>query len=237
MRFARRNEVFGLEIEAAHCLARADAQEGRIDDAVFRARDLADRVAAREERHYSVPALRWITTFFAHQGLTADVARSAELLSRTAAALGTAEAVSGLGHALGELALADGDAAGAARHFTDAIDILGDLAPYGRAETEFRVAIALAADGERGLAIERLTSAYRAARRLGARPSRPLRLRSWLALASRSSGDSVDERRAGSSTADCRDVSSRCSASSRSGGRTARSPRCCSSARAPSRCT
>ena len=170
MRFARRNEVFGLEIEAAHGLARADAQEGRIDDAVFRARDLVDRIAVREERHYSVPALRWIATFFAHQGLTADVARSAELLSRTAAALGTAEAVAGLGHALGELAMADGDAAGAAQHFTHAIDILGDLAPYGRAETEFRVAIALAAYGERRLAIERLTSAYRSARRLGARP-------------------------------------------------------------------
>ena len=74
--------------------------------------------------------------------------------------------MSGLGHALGELALADGDAARAARQFTDAIDILGDLAPYGRAETELRVAIALAADGQRGLAIERLTSAYRGARRL-----------------------------------------------------------------------
>jgi hypothetical protein len=55
--------------------------------------------------------------------------------------------------------LADGDAAGAAQHFTDAIDILGDLAPYVRAETEHRVAIALTLDGERRLAIERLTSA------------------------------------------------------------------------------
>jgi predicted ATPase/DNA-binding CsgD family transcriptional regulator len=168
--FARRNEVFGLEIEAAQGLARADALEGRVEDAVFRARNLLDRIAVREERHYAVSALRWITTFFGHQGLTADRARAAELLTRTAAALGTAEAVAGLGHALGELALADGDAAGAAQHFTDAIDVLGDLAPYVRAETELRVAIALTAEGERRLAIERLTSAYRAARRLGARP-------------------------------------------------------------------
>jgi hypothetical protein len=36
------------------------------------------------------------------------------------------------------------------------------------AETELRAAIALAAAGERGLAIEHLISAYRAARRLGA---------------------------------------------------------------------
>jgi hypothetical protein len=60
---------------------------------------------------------------FARQGLKADVARSAELLSQTAAALGTAEAVAGLGHALGELALADGDAAAAARQFTHALDL------------------------------------------------------------------------------------------------------------------
>jgi DNA-binding NarL/FixJ family response regulator len=169
--FARRNQVFGLEVEAAHGLARADALGGRIDEAVQRARDLIGRIADREERHYSVPALRWTTTFFARQGLTADVARSAELLSQTAAALGTAEAVAGLGHGLGELALAHGDAAGAAQHFTHALDRLGDLSvPYERAETELRAAIALAAAGERGLAIERLTAVYRAARRLGARP-------------------------------------------------------------------
>ena len=108
--FARRNQLFGLEVEAAHGLARADALAGRVDDALQRARDLIDRIADREERHYSVPALRWTTTFFARQGLKTDVARSAELLSQTAAALGTAEAVAGLGHALGELALADGDA-------------------------------------------------------------------------------------------------------------------------------
>ena len=30
----------------------------------FRARDLIDRIAGREERHYSVSALHWITTFF-----------------------------------------------------------------------------------------------------------------------------------------------------------------------------
>jgi DNA-binding NarL/FixJ family response regulator len=169
--FGRRNQLFGLEVEAAHGLVRADALGGRVDDALQLARDLIGRIADREERHYSVPALRWTTTFFARQGLKTDVARSAELLSQTAAALGTAEAVAGLGHALGELALADGDAPGAARQFTHALDLLGDLTvPYERAETELRAAIALAAAGERGLAIERLTAVYRAARRLGARP-------------------------------------------------------------------
>jgi len=169
--FSRRSELFGLEVEAAHGLARADALGGRVADALQRARDLIGRIAVREERHYSVPALRWTTTVFACRGRNDDVARSAELLSRTAGALGTAEAVAGLGHALGELALLDGDAAGAARHFTHAVDVLGDLmVPYERAETELRAAVALAAAGERALAIERLTATYRAARRLGARP-------------------------------------------------------------------
>jgi DNA-binding NarL/FixJ family response regulator len=169
--FARRNELFGLGVEAAHGLTRANDLEGRVDDALQGARDLIGRIADREERHYSVSALRWITTLFARHGLKADVARSTELLSQTAGTLGGAEAVAGLGHALGELALADGDAAGAAQQFTHALDLLGDLSvPYERAETELRAAIALAAAGERGLAIDHLTSAYRAARRLGARP-------------------------------------------------------------------
>src|SRR4029453_12306129 len=169
--FARRTQLFGLEVEAAHGLARADALGGRVDAALQRAHDLIGRIGEREERHYSVPALRWTTTFFARQGLKADVARSAELLSQTAAALGTAEAVAGLGHALGELALADGAAPGAAQQFTQALDLLSDVSvPYERAETELRAAIALAAAGERALAIERLTSTYRTARRLGARP-------------------------------------------------------------------
>jgi hypothetical protein len=105
---------------------------------------------------------------FALQGLKADVARSTELLSQTAAALGTAKAVAGLGHALGEMALADGDAAGAAQQFTYALDILRDIKmPYERAETELRAASALAAAGERGLAIERLTSDFQCVNRAG----------------------------------------------------------------------
>jgi DNA-binding NarL/FixJ family response regulator len=148
--FARRGQRFGLEVEAAHGLARADVLGGRVDDALHRARDLIGRIADREEHHYSVSALRWTTTLFARQGLKADVARSTELLSQTAGILGSTEAVAGLGHAL---------------------DLFSDLSvPYERAETELRAAIALAAAGERGLAIDHLTSAYRAARRLGARP-------------------------------------------------------------------
>src|SRR4029450_2432846 len=120
--FGRRNQLFGLEVEAAVGLVRADALGGRIDDALQRARDLTGRIAARDDRHFPVPALRWTTTLFARCGLKEDLARSAELLSQIAGALGTAEAVAGLGHALGEVALADGEAAAAARQFRQALD-------------------------------------------------------------------------------------------------------------------
>src|SRR4029453_5903608 len=66
--FSRRNELFGLGVEAAHGLARANALEGRVDDALLGARDLIGRIRDREERHYSVSALRWITTLFAPRG-------------------------------------------------------------------------------------------------------------------------------------------------------------------------
>jgi hypothetical protein len=168
---------------------------------------------------------------FARQGLKADVARAAELLSQTAGTLGTAEAVAGLGHALGELALADGDAAGAVQQFTYALDRLGDLTvPYERAESELRAAVALAATGERELAIGHLTTAYRAARRLGARPLATAAAEKLAHL-----GEKVERRlgrrAAGSSSMPaCRGVRSRSCVWSRSGAPTVRSPKGCSSA-------
>ena len=42
--------------------------------------------------------------------------------------------------------------------------------PFERAQIELRAGVALAASGEREAALERLSSAYRAARKLGARP-------------------------------------------------------------------
>ena len=42
--------------------------------------------------------------------------------------------------------------------------------PFARAQTQLRAGVALAAAGERETGIERLTNAYRTARKLGARP-------------------------------------------------------------------
>ena len=92
-------------------------------------------------------------------------------MPRIASDTGHAEALAALAHAIGETALADGDAATAAEQLAQAVELHRDLdIPFERAEVELRAGVALAAAGERELALERLGDAYRLARKLGARP-------------------------------------------------------------------
>jgi len=169
--FARQNGPFGLEVETTHGLARVEYLEARDDEAAGRMRTFLERWQTREEGHYSISALRWAATFFARRGDGPDTGACADALARIAAATGDTEAVAALAHSLGELALVNGDADGAAQQFAQALELLADAAaPNERAETQVRAAVALAAAGERQNAIDRLTDAYRTARKLGARP-------------------------------------------------------------------
>ena len=71
------------------------------------------------------------------------------------------------------------------------LDGMGELdLPFERAETQLRAGVALAAAGEREAAIERLTDAYRTARKLGARPLAGRARSELLQL-----GERVDQRR------------------------------------------
>jgi DNA-binding NarL/FixJ family response regulator len=169
--FARQNPLFALEIEVTHALARLDDLDQRTDEAADRMRELLERWQTREERHYSVPALRWAATLFAGLGDGAGAGSCADALARIAAAGGDAEALAALAHALGEISLLDGDPEAAARQFRSALDLLAEAsAPHDRAETQVRAAAALASVGQREAAAERLGEAYRTARKLGARP-------------------------------------------------------------------
>ena len=88
-----------------------------------------------------------------------------------ASATGHADALAALAHAIAETALLEGDADTAAEQLTRAVELHRDLdMPFERAQIELRAGVALAAAGERELALERLCSAYRTARKLGARP-------------------------------------------------------------------
>ena len=65
----------------------------------------------------------------------------------------------------------NGDADAAAQQFTQALELLAHTpAPHDRAETQVRAALAFAAAGAPGNAIDGLNNAYRTARKLGARP-------------------------------------------------------------------
>ena len=92
-------------------------------------------------------------------------------LAQIAADTGQDEAMSALAHALGEVALLDGEPAEAATQFERAASLLADVsAPYERAETQRRAAAAFVAAGQHAEAVERLVAAHRIARKLGARP-------------------------------------------------------------------
>jgi DNA-binding NarL/FixJ family response regulator len=169
--FGRASELFPMEIHGLLGLSRLDELEGKDASAAQRATELVERCWAKEERHYSVPALRWATTFFARREEQAQAAACAELLSSMAATGGTPETLAALAHALGEIALLEGDGDRAAGHFDRALEALSGLTvPHDRAEIQLRAAVALVGAGKRDRGVELLVSAYRAARKLKARP-------------------------------------------------------------------
>jgi len=169
--FACENEIFALEVDTGHGLARLDALEGRADSAAARLRELVRRCDERQEAHYSVSALRWSATFFSLQGDRAGVCVCAEALSRIAEIAATSEATATLAHALAEVAWLDEDYGRAASQLERALATLAGLTvPLDSAEIAMRAGMALARAGERERGVERLAGAYRTARKLGARP-------------------------------------------------------------------
>ncbi|MEV3989899.1 AAA family ATPase [Streptomyces sp. NPDC049837] len=195
--YARVHELFGLEIDTDWGLARADALDHDDTSATARLRELAARCLARDERHYSVAALRWASTYFARHEHPGDLGACTDALARIAAATGTAEATAALAHALAEAALLEGDARRAADLFERALGFLGAVAlPPETAETQARAGVALAAAGDRTKAVERLVGAYHTARALGARPLATTAVRELEAL-----GEDVRVRHRRSDTA------------------------------------
>lgn len=169
--FAEATELFGLEIDTSWGLARVEAGEGYESAAAQRLSRLVRRCAARQERHYAVPALRWASSFFSQRGLRQELAACADALSQIASATGAAEALAALACAHGESALLEGDAGRAAGGFERALELLAPLdLPPETAETGLRCGVAWAAAGRRDQAVERLVAAYHTARNLRARP-------------------------------------------------------------------
>jgi DNA-binding CsgD family transcriptional regulator len=167
---ARHIELTAMELLSAWGHALTDQAAGAPAAAAERCRWILERWQRTEERHYVIPPLRWATTLLAESG-DGDGARAcAAALAQVATDAGQDEAMSALSHALGELALLDGNAEQAADQFGRALELLrGVGAPFERAESARRAAAALAVAGRRGEAVEHLVAAHRTARRLGAR--------------------------------------------------------------------
>jgi DNA-binding NarL/FixJ family response regulator len=187
---AQQTEFMIMRLDGAWGLARLDEQQAEHASAEAHCRLLLKLALGSEDSQYPVPALRWATTYFAGCGTESAAAACTEWLAGIAGRTGNPEALAATAHALGEMALLNGDTEQAARHFLQALELLRELElPLDRAETQLRAGVALAAAGERETAIERLTDAYRTARKLGARP---LAARAGTELAQL--GERVDQR-------------------------------------------
>ena len=115
--------------------------------------------------------LRWSAAWLVRNGAAAEARACTEALSAIAASAGHRDALAALAHALGETALAEGDADAAAQQLDRAVDLHEGLdIPFERAQILVRAGVALAAAGHREIALERLREAHRAARMLGAGP-------------------------------------------------------------------
>jgi DNA-binding NarL/FixJ family response regulator len=181
---------YNMTIDSTAALARVAAAENADDEARAHCRTLLADWAASDDHHYAIAGLRWAATFFASRGEAAGAHECADVLSRIASQTGHPDAIAALGCAIGETALLDGDAATAAEQTVRAAEIHRDLdMPFERAQIELRAGVALAAAGERELALERLGGVYRLARRLGARPLAAEAAREVAAL-----GESVSRR-------------------------------------------
>jgi DNA-binding NarL/FixJ family response regulator len=162
---------YNMYVDSTTSLAIVAAAEGLEDEAASRCRELLARWEASEDHHYAVWGLRWAASWFAQQGRRKDAQLCAAALGQMAAEGGHDDAVAALAQAVGELALLEGDAAGAAESLSRAVELHRNLAtPHERAQVELRAGVALAAAGEREEALERLCDAYRCAAKLGARP-------------------------------------------------------------------
>jgi tetratricopeptide (TPR) repeat protein len=168
---ARRLDILSMQVDCASSLAMVADFDSDLDGAVERGRFVLGRWEESEDHHYAVWGLRLAASLFARAKLTQEAHACADALTRIATSSGHGDALAALAHALGEIALAEGEPELAAEQLGRAVELHRSLRiPAERAQILHRAGVALAAAGERELAIERHAEAYRLARQLAARP-------------------------------------------------------------------
>jgi DNA-binding CsgD family transcriptional regulator len=168
---ARRMGHVLLETTCLWGFALLAAAKGDTAAAAERCRGILAKLHSHDERHAAMPAVRWAASCFAQAKDTDSLAACADLLSQSAALFGYAEPLSALAHAMGEIALLEGNAERAVQQFEQAIALLEELQlPRERVESELRAAAACEALGRCDAAVAHAREAARRAERLGARP-------------------------------------------------------------------
>ncbi|HEY7621371.1 MAG TPA: AAA family ATPase [Solirubrobacteraceae bacterium] len=187
---AARQQHYNMTIDSTAALARVAHAEGDAAEAERLCRALLSLWAQSDDRHYAITGLRWAASFFAGQGRSDCAHECADALSRIASGTAQPDALAALACAIGEAALADGDAATAAEQMARGAELHRDLdLPFERAQVGLRAGMAAAAAGDRARSLDHLVDAYRIARRLGARPLAAETAREVAAL-----GESVSRR-------------------------------------------
>lgn len=187
---ARRLDILSMQVDCAASLATVADFASEPEEALERCRFVLSRWERSEDHHYAVWGLRLSASLFAQAGRTDEAHACADGLTRIATSSGHGDALAALAQALGEIALADGEPELAAEQLSRAVELHRELRiPAERAQILHRAGIALAAAGERQLAIERHAEAYRLARQLAARP-----LAGRTAAAIEDLGESAEQR-------------------------------------------
>jgi DNA-binding CsgD family transcriptional regulator len=169
---ATRIELTAMELISSWGMCILDEAAGAHGSAADRARQVLARRTRTQERHYSVPILQWMATFFAERGLATDTSDCAAALAQIAEATAQPEAIATLAHARGETLLAEEPEA-AAPELLRAAEMFGQLdLPLQAAQAQRRAAVAAARLGEQARARELLHAAHITAGRLGARQLR-----------------------------------------------------------------
>ena len=195
---ARRLDILSMQVDCSASLALVAECDGDTDEALERCRFLLGRWEQSEDHHYAIWGLRLAASQFAQAGELDDAHASAQGLTEIATDSGHPDALAALAHALGEIALAREEPELAAEQLGRAVDIHRELRiPAERAQILHRAGVALAAAGERELAVERQAESYRLARKLGARP-----LAGRAAAAIEALGESAEQRLGQQATAD-----------------------------------
>jgi DNA-binding NarL/FixJ family response regulator len=168
---ASRIDHYNMTVDSTAGFAFVAAAEGAHDEAAQHCRSILNRWRESQDHHYALSGLRWSAVYLARQGDRAAAHEFTDALSTVASTSGQPEALAAVGHAIAELALLDGDAQTAAEQLTNALELHRTIdMPFVRAQIELRAGVALGAAGETEAGLERLADAYRAAKKIGARP-------------------------------------------------------------------